>query len=171
MSPSKIWNVSTNLLFLSISQDLSSTKEYLTTNNNHNRNYRTAHRNIMVDLIKASSNIPYVGAKKKHLWATVEKNYFCQILMVIFQFQVHDPKEVEAFKATILKAFDVNASTCPKNADANKQTMTIVKRQNNRRILNLYLFVKQVISKYIFLFSRSKYKTLREDLRNIDIQK
>ena len=33
MSPSKIWNVSTNLLFLSISQDLSSTKVPLMINN------------------------------------------------------------------------------------------------------------------------------------------
>ena len=109
-----------------------------------NRNYRTAYRNTMV--IITGRNIPYlfIGAIIKHLWDTVETNYFCQILIVIFQFQVHDPKEVEAFKATILKAFNVNASTCPKNADANKQTMTIVKRQNNRRILNLYLVVKQV---------------------------
>ena len=108
--------------------------------------------------------MPYPGAKNRHLWATVEINCFCQILIAIFQFQVHHPKEVEAFKTTILKVFDVNASTCPKNADANKQTMTVVKRQNNRRILNLYFVVTQVISKYIFLFSRSKYKPLRKTL-------
>ena len=115
-------------------------------------------------VIKAGKNIPYLEAKNKYLWATVETNCFCQILILIVQFQVHDPKEVEAFKTTILKAFDVNASTCLKNADANKQTMTIVKRQNNRKILNLYLVVQQVISKYIFLFSRSKYKPLRKTL-------
>ena len=114
-------------------------------------------------VIKAGRNIPYLGAKNKYLWATVKTNCFCQILILIVQFQVHDPKEVEAFKTTILKTFDVNTSTCPKNA--NKQTMTIVKRQNNRRILNLYFVVKQVISKYnIFLFSRSKYKLLRKTL-------
>ena len=88
-----------------------------------NKNYRTAHRNTMV--IKAGRNIRYLGAKNKYLWATVETNCFCQILIAIFQFQVHDPEEVEAFKTTILKAFGVNASTCPKIVDVSKQTMTL----------------------------------------------
>ena len=57
---------------------------------------------------------------------------------------MHDPKEVEAFKSTILKAFDVKESVCAKHSDADKRFMTIVKRQNNRRILNMHLVVEKV---------------------------